>query len=37
MLETTMRTSYDTFRKFTREFDYIEQLWSTFDSLTPIK
>lgn len=32
-----MRTSYDTFRKFTREFDYIEQLWSTFDSLTPIK
>ncbi len=37
MIETAMRTTYDTFRKFTREFDYIEQLWSTFDSLTPIK
>ncbi len=37
MIETAMRTTYDTFRKFTREFDYIEQLWNTFDSLTPIK
>lgn len=37
MIETAMRTTYDTFRKLTREFDYIEQLWSTFDSLAPIK
>jgi ABC-type multidrug transport system fused ATPase/permease subunit len=36
MLELTLRTVYDTFRKFTREFDYIQNFWSTFDSLSPI-
>lgn len=36
MLETTLRTVYDTFRRFTRDGQHIEKLWSIFDSLTPI-
>ncbi len=36
-IEMTMRTVYDSFRRFTRDGQQIEKLWSTFDSLTPIK
>ena len=36
IIETSLRTFYDTFRKFTREFHHLEKFWSTFDSLTPI-
>lgn len=35
-IETSIRSFYDSFRQFTREFQSIEKLWSTFDSLTPI-
>lgn len=35
-IETSIRAFYDSFRQFTREFQSIEKLWSTFDSLTPI-
>jgi ABC-type multidrug transport system fused ATPase/permease subunit len=28
---------YDSFRKLTRDGQHIEKLWSTFDSLTPIR
>ena len=37
IIEGALRTLYDTFRKFTREFHHLEKFWSTFDSLTPIK
>ncbi len=37
MLETTLRTVYDTFRRFTRDGQHIEKMWDTFDALTPIK
>ena len=36
-IEMTMRTVYDSFRRFTRDGQQIEKLWSIFDSLTPIK
>ena len=35
-IETSIRAFYDSFRQFTREFQSIEKLWLTFDSLTPI-
>ena len=37
LFETTLRTVYDSFRKLTRDGQHIEKLWSTFDSLTPIR
>ncbi len=36
-IETSLRALYDTFRSFTRDIGKVEKLWSTFDSLTPIK
>lgn len=36
-IETATRSAHDAFREFTRDFQHIEKLWSTFDSLTPIK
>ena len=36
-IEMTMRTVYDSFRRFTRDGQQIEKLWSIFDSLTPIQ
>lgn len=36
-IETATRSVHDAFREFTRDFQHIEKLWSTFDSLTPIK
>ena len=35
-IETSIRAFYDSFRQFTREFQSIEKLWLTFDSLRPI-